>query len=312
MIHPALEPYVAEARAHPRPDPSTVDAAERRAQYNARAAALRGTPETSIEVMAEIRALPLSLPGRTLHARLYVPVGDESRALVLFFHGGSYVEGDLNSHDGLCRRMANATKMRVLALDYRLAPEHTFQSAVDDAIDAVRAVAARTDLAAPGARVVVMGDSAGAALATVAATATRGESPGVVAQVLIYPALGPGVLTDSGHEYARGYFLDVDHLRYDYEQYLAGADATDPRVSPLMSEDLAGSPPAVVVVAECDPLRDEGVAYAGLLEHFGVAVELLEAKGMPHGFLRMGGVVPEALEIVDDLAEHLHRLVGAA
>ena len=108
--------------------------------------------------------------------------------------------------------------------------------------------------------------------------------------MLIYPTLGPAVLTDSSHTYAQGYFLDVDHLRYDYGQYLAGyADATDPRVSPLMAEDLSGSPPAILVLAECDPLRDEGLAYAGLLEHFGVPVELLEAKGMPHGFLRMGG-----------------------
>lgn len=310
MIHPALEPYLREARDHPRAHPATISIAERRASYRDRAESLRGVPEP----VASATDLSLPLVGRSLAARLYVPIADEERALVVFFHGGSFVEGDLDTHDSLCRRLAADTKARFLAVDYRLAPEHPFPAAVEDALDVVRFVAGhRSEFAGDGARLVLMGDSAGATLMTVAATATRTEGLGVAGQVLIYPTLGPGVLTDSSHTYARGYFLDVDHLRYDYEQYLAGyADSTDPRVSPLMAEDLAGSPPAVMVLAECDPLRDEGLAYAGLLEHFGVPVELLEAKGMPHGFLRMGGVVPEALEVVDDLAAHLRRLVGAA
>ncbi len=128
--------------------------------------------------------------------------------------------------------------------------------------------------------------------------------------MLIYPTLGPELVTDSAHTYGEGYLLDMESIRYDYAQYLGGwRDHTDPRVTPLLNVDLSGVAPAVLVVAECDPLRDEGVAYAGLLEHFGVSVELLEAEGMVHGFLEMGGVVPEALAIIDDLAEHLHRLV---
>ena len=107
--------------------------------------------------------------------------------------------------------------------------------------------------------------------------------------------------------------MNLDSLRYDYRQYLGEfGDHTDPRVTPLLANDLTGAPPAIIVVAECDPLRDEGVAYAGLLEHFHVPVELLEAEGMIHGFLEMGGVVPEALAIVDDIAAHLTRVVGAA
>jgi acetyl esterase len=107
--------------------------------------------------------------------------------------------------------------------------------------------------------------------------------------------------------------LDNDQLRADYLQYLDGyQDHTDPRVSPLMADDLTNSPPAIVVVAQCDPLRDEGVAYAGLLEHFGVEVELLEAEGMTHGFLRLGSIIPECFEIVTDLAEHMHRFVETA
>jgi acetyl esterase len=203
--------------------------------------------------------------------------------------------------------------LRFLAVDYRLAPEHPFPAGVNDAADALRYVARHlAEFADEGAALVVMGDSAGATLATVAAREVRGEVA-LTAQVLIYPTLGPEMVTDSVHTFGHGYLLDMDHLRYDYGQYLGGfSDHTDPRVTPLMATDLTGVAPAIVVVAECDPLRDEGVAYAGLLEHFGVTVELLEAEGMVHGFIRMGALVPEAMAIVDDVAEHLHGFLDAA
>jgi acetyl esterase len=121
------------------------------------------------------------------------------------------------------------------------------------------------------------------------------------------------MVTESAHKYGVGYMLDLETLRFDYTQYLGDfRDHTDPRVSPLLFEDLTGAPPAIVLVAECDPLRDEGLAYAGLLEHFGVRVEILEAEGMVHGFLRLGDLVPETLEIVDDLAEHMRHFVECA
>lgn len=234
--------------------------------------------------------------------------------MVLFFHGGGFIMGDLDTHDALCRRLCADTGMRFLAVDYRLAPEHPFPASVDDAVDTIRYVASHmAEFARADAELIVMGDSAGAALAAVASALTRHENFGVAAQVLIYPTLGPELLTESAHTYATGYLLEVDHLRYDYTQYLGDwKDHSDPRVSPLMFDDLRGAPPAIVVVAECDPLRDEGVAYAGLLEHFGVRVELLEAEDMVHGFLEMGALVEETLDIVDDLAEHMHRYVEHA
>jgi acetyl esterase len=120
-------------------------------------------------------------------------------------------------------------------------------------------------------------------------------------------------VTDSSHRFATGYILEIDHLRFDYQQYLGEwSDHTDPRVTPLFAHDLTGAPPAIVVVAECDPLRDEAIAYAGLLEHFGVRVEVLEAEGMLHGFLRMGHVIPDAMDIVDDVATHLKQYVAHA
>lgn len=310
MIKASLEPYVRAAREYRTAHPATITASERRRTYEVLADAMRGEPEP----VASVTDGELVLEGRTLATRSYVPLNDENEALVVFFHGGSFIVGNLDTHDALCRRLCAASRMRFLAVDYRLAPENPFPAAIDDAIDAIRFVASNfTQFADPDAELIVMGDSAGGALVAVAAALTRHEGLAIVAQVLIYPTLGPALLTESAHTYATGYLLEVEHLRYDYGQYLGEwRDITDPRVTPLMFDDLTGAPAAIVVVAQCDPLRDEGVAYAGLLEHFGVHVELLEAEGMVHGFLRIGGLVPEALEVVDDLAAHMHRYVENA
>jgi acetyl esterase len=308
-LHPEVESIVRAARAADRVHPSTESIADRRRDYRELATALWPEPTAMAEVRSVSLATEPALPGR-----LYVPSVDEGCGLIVYFHGGSFVVGDLETHDGLCRRLAADTRMRLLAVDYRLAPEHPFPAAVDDAVAAARYVAGHVgEFANPSARVILVGDSAGGTLAALAASATRHEGLPIAAQALLYPSIGPELLTNSAHQFATGYLLEVEHLRYDYEQYLGGfRDHGDPRVSPLMSLDLAGSPPAVVVVAQFDPLRDEAVAYAGLLEHFGVTVELLEAEGMVHGFLRLGGVIPDAMAIVDDLAGHLHRFVEDA
>ncbi len=306
MIHPALQAYLDDVRARPLPHPSTVTMAERRATFRSTAQSLWPNEPP----IASVRDYVIDLVGRAVGSRLYVPTTDEARGLVVYFHGGSFVLGDLETHDRVCRRIAEDTAMRVLAVDYRLAPEHPFPSGLDDAVDVLRHVAThRERFADAEAALFVMGDSAGATLATVACALTRDEDLSIVAQVLLYPTLGPDMVTDSAHSYGSGYGLELDHLRYDYSQYLGSADHTDSRISPLLNPDLAHSPSAIVVVATLDPLRDEGIAYAGLLEHFGVDVELLEAEGMIHGFIRLGGIVPEALDILDDVAAHLHRLV---
>ena len=310
MVHPALEPYVRAAKDRPAPHPSTMSALERRTALRDGARAMRG----ELEPVAAVVDGEISLEDRTLGSRMYVPLRDEGKALVLFFHGGGFILGDLETHDALCRRLSADTGMRFLAVDYRLAPEHPFPASVNDAVDVVRRVASNiAKYANPDAKLIVMGDSAGAALVAVASALTRQENLGIAAQVLIYPTLGPEVVTQSSHTYATGYLLEVEHLRYDYAQYLGEwSDHTDPRVTPLMFDDLSGAPPAIVVVAQCDPLRDEAVAYAGLLEHFGVRVELLEAEDMVHGFLDLAPLVPETLKIVDDLATHMHRYVEHA
>jgi len=310
VVHPAFESIVRLSRENPEAHPSSVSLDERRQAFRDEAFSIQG----EMAPMASTEERWLALGDRTLRARLYVPMNEETRALVVYLHGGSFVVGDLDSHEWLCRRLAQDTKMRFLAVDYRLAPEFPFPAALNDAVDAIRYVSGhRDEFAATDAHLIVMGDSAGANLATVAVTQLRDENVDITAQVLIYPTLGPEVVTDSAHTFATGFLLDIEHLRYDYRQYLGDyRDHTDPRVTPLLNNDLSGVAPAVVVVAECDPLRDEAVAYAGLLGHFGVRVELLEAEGMVHGFLELGGVVPEALAVVDDLATHLHRLVEVA
>jgi acetyl esterase len=309
-VHPAIEPYVRAVREQPVAHPSSSSAEERREAYRQLSLANRG----DVLPVDSVRDVELSLDGRTLRARLYVPANDESKALVLYFHGGGFVVGDLDTHDALCRRLASDTRMRFLSVEYRLAPEHPFPAGIEDAVDSLRFVSSHlAEFDEPGAKLIVMGDSAGATLLTVACALTRREDLGIAAQVVIYPTLGPELFTDSVHTYGSGHVLDVDHLRYDYGLYLGEwRDHSDPRVSPLMFDDLRGAPPAIVVVAQCDPLRDEAVAYAGLLEHFGVAVELLEAEGMIHGFLRLPVMVPEALEIIDDLGVHMHRYVEHA
>ena len=262
--------------------------------------------------IAEVRDITLPLPGREVRTRLYIPEHESHGALVIYAHGGSFVEGDLDTHDALVRRLASDTHMRFLAVDYALAPEHPFPAGLTDAIEVTRYVASHGEMFdIPNAPLVLMGDSAGACLAAVAAVELRHAGLPLVAQVLVYPTFGPEVVTNSSHQYASGYLLEMDHLRADYVGYVGDHDHTDPRVSPLLYSDTTGAPPAIVVVAECDPLRDEGLAYAGLLEHFGVKVEILEAEGMLHGFLRHGSFVPDALTTLDDVAHHLRDYVSS-
>lgn len=303
-LDPQIAPIVELSRQQGSPHPSEQTADERRRLYRDIAVSLWPNPEE----MSEVRDVTMALEGREVRTRLYVPFAESLDVLVVYFHGGSFVVGDLDSHDGLCRRLALDTKCRFLAVDYRLAPEYPFPAAADDATDVTREVIGRLDeFAAPGSKVVVMGDSAGGQLAAIAAS----EVSGVAAEVLLYPSIGPELLTDSAHRLGTGYLLEVNHLRYDYDQYLRGVtDHSNPRVSLLMNTGLAPAPLAIVVVAEYDPLRDEALAYAGLLEHQGAKVEVLEAEGMVHGFLRLGGVIPDALSIVGDLADHLRTLVG--
>ena len=308
-IHPTIGAVLDLMKERPGVKPTELSLGEVRANHLAMSLATDGP----LVEMSEI--VELSIPTRSgeIAARLYVPSDDAGDALGVYFHGGGFVLGTLDSYDGLARRLADASNMRVLSVAYRLAPEHPFPSGPQDCEDAVRWVFEhRGELGHADAKVVLLGDSAGGTLAAVTTNQLCRELP-ISLQVLLYPTMGPEILTESVHTYGTGYFLEMDHLRHNYDLYLQGLDDhTDPRVTPLLAPDLSGTPPTIIVIAECDPLRDEAENYAGLLEHFGVRVELLEALGMPHSFFKLGGIVSEALDEMKDLGGRICLMVESA
>jgi len=221
-------------------------------------------------------------------ARVYRPEGDGPCPTVVMFHGGGFVIGDLDTHDVMARSICVGTGAVVVAVDYRLAPEHPWPAAPQDAIAATRDIVANLDAYGGSTVVGIAGDSAGGNLSAVVAQ----QVPEIAAQLLVYPAVDADVDSEeypSRTENAHGYLLDEPTSHWFMEQYvLPGSDVTDPQLSPLRG-DLAGLPPAVVITAELDPLRDEGEAYAAALAEAGVPVTLRRYDGLVHGFFDLGG-----------------------
>jgi acetyl esterase len=264
-----------------------------------------------------VRELSLPGPAGQLGARHYVPVntvGDEP--LLVFFHGGGFVVGDLDTHDGLCRLICRDAGVHVLSIDYRLAPEHPAPAGIEDCFAAYRwALEHRAELgAAESAKVAVGGDSAGANFATVVSKLARDAGvPTPALQLLIYPVADIADDTRSKTLFAEGYFLSKADMDFCTAHYLLGAsiDRTDPRLSPLLADDLSGLPPAMVVTGGFDPLRDEGDKYAEALAAAGVAVDHRQFGAMVHGFANFfplgGGSATAMAEIVSALRAHLAR-----
>lgn len=308
-IHPQLAPILEYLRDNPGKNPVELSVDEVRANHITTSLAT----EAPAPEMARTFEITIPTRGGSLNARVYVPLVLSHHAVGVYLHGGGFVLGTLDSYDALAKRLADVSQAVIVSLEYRLAPEHPFPAANDDAEDALRWVNANRGqlVDAPGPLFVV-GDSAGACLAAVVANEVSGEID-LAGQVLLYPVLGPELLTESRHNYGSGYFLDMEHLAHNYVHYLGEwTDHTDQRVTPLLAADLSSSPPAIIVIAEYDPLRDEGANYAGLLEHFGVKVELLEAEGMPHSFFKLGALVPDVLDEMNDLGVHIRAMIAAA
>jgi len=243
--------------------------------------------------------------------RVYRPAGvSDSRPLpaLVYFHGGGWVIGDLETHDVICRQLTAEAGISVISVDYRLAPEHKFPAAVDDAWAATRWVAAHAaDLAVDSARLAVGGDSAGGNLAAVVALLARDAGgPRIALQSLVYPVTDLRSEAQSYADLADGYMLTRDSMRWFKAQYLTTeADASDWRVSPLRAPSLAGLPPALVITAGYDPLRDEGEAYARRLREAGVTVDAVCFGGMVHGFVGMGRLIETAFRAVTLIAGSL-------
>lgn len=242
-------------------------------------------------------------PRGDIAMRMYTPVaaGAEPLPVLVYFHGGGFVIGDLESHDGLCRQFANEGGFRVIAVDYRCAPEHPFPAALEDAIAAVAWIETHaSELGLDANRIALGGDSAGGALAAeVAQHAKAKGAPRIKFQLLMFPVTQIGGETASLREFALGYFLDKPTLDWFFAQYVpAEQDKSDPRVSPLNAKELKGLPPAYVMLGGFDPLHDEGLAYAQKLRDAGVAVEVADYSDLVHCFIYMQGVLPQAHEAV--------------
>ena len=239
------------------------------------------------------RVTELTIPGSAglLGARHYVPLGAAAPGpLLLYFHGGGWVVGDLDTHDGVCRFLAAAAGVSVLSVEYRLAPEHPFPAAIEDAWAAFAWLGANAAaLGADPHRIAVGGDSAGANIAAVLCLLAREAGLGAAMQLLIYPVIDAGA--ESRQRFAEGFLLTkADMDRFDALYIPAGVDPADPRISPLRAPDLSGLPPAYVATAGFDPLRDEGEAYGKRLREAGVPVALVRHPGLTHTFANLTAI----------------------
>ena len=251
-------------------------------------------------------------PAGDLSYRLYTPARDEDEQLpgFVFFHGGGMVAGSIDSHDRIAAALAEATGCRLISVGYRLAPEHQFPAAVEDAIAATEFVSRHAaSLGINAAKLVVGGDSAGATLAAVVCQhALRSGAPAILAQCLICPALDFEETSPSREAFAENYLIDRLTLEADLADYLPEAiDPADPRVSPLRSTRLTGLPAAIIHTAEFDPMRDEGNAYASKLLAAGVNVEHICHDGMIHNFHAMGAFLPQARLVLLQIGEQIRR-----
>lgn len=240
------------------------------------------------------------LAGRPV--RIYRPHGGtRTGAAVLYFHGGGFVVGSLDSHDAPCRELAARARCVVIAVDYRLAPEHPFPAAVDDARDVFRAAVAEAErLGIDPRRVAVGGDSAGGNLSAVCALDTRHDAVRPCLQLLIYPVVDMTMSFPSIRELGEGYFLERETIAWYRDTYLGGAESKHPRASPLFVDDLSDLPPALVITAGFDPLRDEGDAYAKRLREAGVAVTHQQQASLFHGFWSTTQVMRGARRAFDE------------
>jgi acetyl esterase len=265
--------------------------------------------------VGEIIDRTIAGPAGRMRVRLYRPAGTVARLLptILYFHGGGWVIGSLEGYDLPCRFFCARTGCAVVAVDYRLAPEHKFPAAVDDAVASFHWLAEQAvALGMDPARIVVAGDSAGGTLAAVVSQLVRGQARTPCLQWLIYPATDLAADTPSHKSCAKGFLLTQDDMAWFLGQYLNDiGEVADPRVSPLKAPDLAGLPPALVFTAGFDPLRDEGQAYADRLAAAGVKTIHREFDSLIHGFVGMRGALQAAARAMDDMVAGLrHELAG--
>ena len=258
--------------------------------------------------------------GAELPARLYAPASEQPLPVLLYFHGGGFTVGSVASHEPLCRHLAHLAHCAVVSVDYRLAPEHKFPTAVHDAWDSLVWLREQaSNLGLDPTRIALGGDSAGGTLAAATAIAARDAGWPIALQLLFYPGTAGHQATATHKTFAQGFLLEEPHINYFFGHFLRGpADRDDWRFAPLDGVDdsghvreLDGVAPAWVGLAECDPLTDEGVMYADRLRLAGVPVNLEIYRGVVHGFIQFGRAIPETLTAHNDAARALRHAFGA-
>ena len=264
--------------------------------------------------MERVSLLDVPAGGPPLLARAYRPhgLGGEASPGIVYFHGGGFVVGSLDSHDAVCRTLAAEVGAVVVSVDYRLAPEDPFPAAFDDAVGAFRWVVRHgSRLGIDPARVALAGDSAGGNLSASASLALRADEVRPKAQGLIYPAVDLTMSFPSIRSLGTGFLLEESTIRWHRDTYLQGGDARDPRASPYFASDLSGAPPAAVLTAGFDPLRDEGDAYAERLAQAGVRVVHRPCGALFHGFVNVTGAIEPARRALAEFAADLRSLLLA-
>jgi acetyl esterase len=301
VLLPEIQAVLDEMNAAPGPPPHEIPVDQARINHADEAKRFCGEGEP----VAEVRDLMVGeVPVRTFR-----PEGDGPLPVVVYLHGGGWMMGTLDSYDSLLRALANASGAIVAGVEYRLAPEHRYPAALEDSLAAIRSLAANAhELGGDGARLAVIGDSAGGNLATVAARRLRDQ---IRYQVLVYPVIDPVFDTPSYIDFNEGHGLSAASMQRFWRLYLDGSDPGDPDAAPLHAKDLEGVAPAYVLTAEEDVLRDEGEAYAEALREAGVPTELVRWPGTIHGFFRWLAVTPAAREAIDAVGARLRQALAA-
>jgi acetyl esterase len=306
MLSPKLDPAVrqlleaAEAEGNPPLESFSPEEARKLAIESLKTAG--GTPEP----VRSIENLRIPGPDCEIPIRIYTPDAPAPRPALVYFHGGGWVVCDLDTHDVVCTAIAHRAGAVVIAVDYRLAPEHKFPAAVTDSYAATAWVASNAKkLGIDPKRISVGGDSAGGNLAAVVSLKSRDQDgPAIELQVMVYPVTDlSSFATPSYQEFGENHYLTKSEMEWFRDHYLRSMeDARDPHASPLLTLDLSELPPALIITAECDPLRDEGEAYAKRLANDGVAVTYTCYPGMIHPFFSLSGAIPQAFDAIQQVA----------
>lgn len=305
-LDPQMAALVAAMSNQPIPDYENLSAVDFR-----KGADGKRIPRDHLEAIHSVENLEIPGPGGKLPVRLYRPASDQPLPVLVYFHGGGFVVGDLDTHDNICRALSNRLPALVISVGYRLAPEHKYPAAVDDAYAAsLWAASNAQDWGGDPSRLMVGGDSAGGNLAAVVCQqALERGAPAIAHQLLLYPVCDNNLQRDSYLSVGKGYFLETEMMNWFWKQYLnVPEDGEQPYACPLKAPNLSGLPPATVVTGGFDPLCDEGIAYARRLTQAGVATQHLHVDGAIHGFLSFIGMI----ELSNQTLQAAVQAVGVA